>query len=180
MTGEELGALLTGFTDSVYRLETRQHYDVPAEADRIGAFNAGQPLVPRPASSNAIVREAVAAGKRVERVHVVELPLTQYLRYELAAYEAENIPAGEEVYLVDRAVHSDLEAMREDYLLCDAATDHAALVWVLYDGSGRHLGWRREHDPRQIAAAMEQRQLALQHAEPFAVWMERHNERVYQ
>lgn len=41
-------------------------------------------------------------GKEVSRVHVLRSPLTDYLRYELAAYPG-NITAGESIGIIDLA-----------------------------------------------------------------------------
>jgi hypothetical protein len=163
MRPEGLRELLGTFQSSTFRLETRQQYLVPAEAERIRAFQEGRPLPPRSSASFRLVREAVAAGKRVYRVHVVEHPLTPYLRYELAAYR-ESVAAGEEIYLADRDAHPDLAGLRDDFLLFDAETSRPTLVWVRYDQEGRHLGWERSDDPAEIERCIQQRDLALQHA----------------
>lgn len=74
-------------------METRQSYDVPAEADRVRAFREGRPIPSPPTGWLQPVRDAVAAGKRMGRVHVVDEPLSDYLRFVLAVYR-ENAAAG--------------------------------------------------------------------------------------
>jgi Family of unknown function (DUF6879) len=162
---EQLRALLAAAQSSIFRLETRQQYRIPAEAERIRAFEEGRPLPPRSTASFRLVQEAVTAGKRVYRVHVVEHPLTSYLRYELAAYQ-ESIAAkvGEEIYIADRAAHPGLAHLTDDFLLVDAETDRPALVFVRYDQDGRHLGWERSDDPVELRRCAHQRDLALRHA----------------
>ena len=86
-------------TDEAFRLETRQRYNID-EAPLIRAFQEGKPqpdneLVAR---HNASVNTLCAAGKRDYRVHVIELPLTPYLRYKLDAYR-DNVEAGEEIFI---------------------------------------------------------------------------------
>ncbi|MGH3521323.1 MAG: DUF6879 family protein [Mycobacterium sp.] len=56
----------------------------------------------------------VAAGRRRYRVLVVDRLLTEYLRYELAAF-ADNVAAGEEVFVVLREADRRLIALTEDF-----------------------------------------------------------------
>ncbi len=111
-----LTELFETFRESAFRLEALQHYVLEEDEPRRQAFRAGHPLPPRPGKieSMRLVRNAVAAGKRVHRVHVVELPLTEYLRYELAVYR-ENIAAGEDVRIADRAAHRGLRELDTDF-----------------------------------------------------------------
>ncbi|WP_207387453.1 DUF6879 family protein, partial [Protofrankia symbiont of Coriaria myrtifolia] len=41
-----------------------------------------------------LIRDAVASGKTFGRVHIVENPLSNYVRYELDASYPENLAAG--------------------------------------------------------------------------------------
>jgi hypothetical protein len=52
------------------------------------------------------------------RAHVVDHPLTPYLRFELAAY-AENEQGGEQVWIADRAAHPGLAGLVEDFVIVD-------------------------------------------------------------
>lgn len=148
-----------------FRLEAQWRYAVPAESAQLRAFEAGLPLPsdPRVNQSMQVIRSAVATGVRVHRVHVVDLPLTAYLRYELAAYQ-ENITAGEEIRIAVRSWHHDLAALTEDFVLFDPGTDHAALVWMRYDDQGRLIGRDYSDDRADLAVAVGQRDIALAHA----------------
>ena len=75
----------------------------------------------------------------IQRVHVVDLPLTAYLRYEMAAYR-ENIDAGEEVGIAVRSWHPDLAALTEDFVLFDHGGEDEAMVWMRYDHQGQLTG----------------------------------------
>ena len=96
---------------SARRLETLQHYDVTGDEERQRAFLAGQPLPP-PRQGKlddlALIADLRQAGRYVGRVHVVDRPLSPYVRYELAVY-AENVAAGEDVRIADRSLHPELE-----------------------------------------------------------------------
>jgi len=83
-------------SEEAFRLEAQQRYAVPAEDEQFRAFTEGRPMPsdPRVNRSMQIIRAATARGCRIRRVHVVDLPLTVYLRYELAAYR-ENTDVGE-------------------------------------------------------------------------------------
>lgn len=109
-----------------------------------------------------LVREAVASGARVHRVHVVDLPLSDYLRYELAVYP-ENIAAGEDVRIADRAAHPGLTELRTDFWLFD----DSVVVWLRHGGDGDLIGCDLSQDPADIRRCQEQRDLALIHSSSF-------------
>jgi hypothetical protein len=92
----EFDQLFRDVRASWFRLETLQRYDAGYERAGFAAFLRGEPVDPTPGPWHAMIREHVAAGRRLERVHVIEEPLSDYIRYELAAY-SRTIAAGEDV-----------------------------------------------------------------------------------
>src|ERR1700730_6260453 len=135
-----MATLLRDFQQSCFRLETLQHYEVVDE--RFETYRSGQPLPPmRPSKVEWLqrVRDTVASGRLMHRVHVVDLPLTPYLQYELAVYP-ENVDAGEEVRIALRSAAAGLAALRQDFWLLDAETGHPAVVWIRYDSECRVMG----------------------------------------
>src|SRR5579859_572287 len=101
---EEFGALFERFERSAFRIEARDHYDVANERDEFAAFLEGRPLPPRSPESDrwlSLVAAHNAAGRLIERVRIVSQPLTDYTRYEFAAYR-DNIAAGEKVRVLPR------------------------------------------------------------------------------
>jgi len=160
LTREELGALFEDATRSVVRLETLQAYDAPAEVERRRAFAAGREGWQRSAADESLrmIRETTARGVAWSRVHVLEEPLTDYLRFELAAYH-ENEAAGEAVWIADRATHPDLADLNEDFVLID---DRVGVLFR-HDQAGRRLGWERIAED-QLGHYRRQRDLALAHA----------------
>ena len=154
-------------TQEVFRLEAQQRYAVPAESAQFQAFTEGRPLPsdPRVDRSMQVVRTAVDSGIRIHRVHVVDLPLTAYLRYEMAAYQ-ENIDAGEEVNIAVRTWHHDLAALTKDFVLFDPGTEHPAMVWMRYDDQGRLAGRDYSHDSADLALASHHCDVALARAVP--------------
>jgi Family of unknown function (DUF6879) len=167
MRGADLLVLYRQATSEAFRLEAQQQYAVEAEAAQMRAFAEGRPLPsdPHVNKSMDIVRALVAAGVRVRRVHVVDLPLSAYLRYEMAAYQ-ENIAAGEQVGIAVRARHADLAALTEDFVLFDAGTSHQAVVWMRYDEHGRLIGNDYSDAEADLAHARRHRDIAIAHAIP--------------
>lgn len=156
-------ALYRGIERDAFRLEACQVYDVPFEADQVAAFRRGEPLPDTPAvvDSRQVITELTRAGRRLWRVHLVDLPLSDYLRYELAAYEA-NAAAGEEIYLANRVASPDLDELRDDFALFD----DAAVVWFRYDGGGRLLGYEYDDAPATVERCRAARDLAARWAVP--------------
>jgi hypothetical protein len=140
VTPDDLGALFETFTRTAFRLEGRDDYNVPDEADRLAAFLEGRELPARTPSTDAwlgLVANATAAGRRMVRVRVVGMPVTDYTRFELAVYP-ENIAAGEQVRLVERDSLPQLSdnSWDEDFWLFDGQT----VAVLRYDAEGRFLG----------------------------------------
>src|SRR5580700_5841369 len=83
--------LFLDFRYTCFRLESLQQYGVTYEQEEFGRFAAGESRGTFPGISSWIdgtVAKAVAAGKHLYRVHVVEEPLSDYVRFECAwSYE---------------------------------------------------------------------------------------------
>jgi hypothetical protein len=160
LTRDELRALFESATRSVFRLEAQQVYDAPGEAERRQAFVAGREGWQRSPEDESLrmVRETTARGVAWSRVHVLEEPLTDYLRFELAAYH-ENEAAGEVVWIANRATHPDLAGLNEDFVLID---DRVGVLFR-YDQGGRRTAWERIADD-QLGRYRSHRDLALAHA----------------
>lgn len=167
MSDVDLLGMYSRAGQEAFRLEAQQHYAIPAEDAQFRAFTEGRPLPsdPRVNRSMQIIRTAVASGCRIRRVHVVDLPLTAYLRYEMAAYQ-ENIAAGEEVSIAVRSWHPSLAELTEDFVLFDPVSDHPAMVWMRYDDQGQLTGRAYSDNPADLALASRHREVALAHAVP--------------
>ncbi|MGH8897307.1 MAG: DUF6879 family protein [Egibacteraceae bacterium] len=166
MTTDEFIRLFSTFERSAFRLETRQQYLVDEEADLVRAFLEGRPPPASTAMDQwlALIRANTDAGKRMERVHILERPLTGYARWELSTYP-DNAAAGEQIFIADRAGLKDLH---EDFWLFDDRD----LVTLRYDEDGRWLGvdLRPESDLDRYRAM---RDLALAEAVPLADYLAR-------
>lgn len=155
--------------EEAFRLEAQQLYAVPAEDEQFRAFAEGRPLPsdPRVDRSMQIIREAIARGCRIRRVHVMDLPLNLYLRYELTAYQ-ENIDAGEEIGIALRRWHRDLAELTEDFVLFDPDGPHPDVVWMRYDDQGQLAELVHSDKPADVALAVSYRKIALAHALPLS------------
>lgn len=163
------------FRSTAFRLETLQHYDAPAEYERIAAFREGGPLPERsPRTSPWLHRlaETTAEGKRWSRVRIVERPLSEYVRFELVTY-LESQRAGEDIHLTDRQAHPGLQDLRADFWLFDAETSQPVAALMEYDQQGRYLGAAVTSDPETVRACTASRDLALRHSVPLATYLAR-------
>jgi hypothetical protein len=160
MTSEEFFAR---FRKSAFRLEALPQY-LGTSDPAFRAFSEGRPLPlsERPTKQDWMhrVANACAQGKRIYRVHVLDQPLTPYLQYELASYP-ENVKAGEEVYIADRAGRPQLADLTEDFWLCDADSDRPFALLMDYDAEGRFLKGELSDAPAVIEKCRRQRDLAL-------------------
>lgn len=167
MTNEEFFGLADR---TIWRLETLPVYSTPTTDPAFAAYiRRGElpPLAERPAKRAwmTLVRQAVAKGKRVGRVHVLRLPLTAYLQYELATY-AENAAAGEDVRIAVVDDHPELATLDQDYWLLD---DGLALI-MDYDDAGRFRGERLTRDRATLARCRAHRDLAIACSVPLAAF----------
>jgi hypothetical protein len=149
---------------SAWRLETLQHYD----EERQHSFRVGEPLPPpRQAKLDdlRLISELRQAGVKVGRVHIVDRPLSAYVRYELAVY-AENVAAGEDVRIANRSAHPELAPLHRDFAIFDAETSQPEVILFRYDGAGRILGYEHTRDAATVQQCREQNALALSMSVP--------------
>ncbi len=158
----ELQRRLSMTERSVFRLETLPSYAAAGEANLLRDFHAGRPLPPRRPETDPwlrMVADSVQAGRCWSRVHVLDRPLSDYLRFELLGYQG-NLTAGEDVRIADRAtVPKALGALRQDFWLLD---DELAVI-IEYNEEGRRLAMEPTSD---VVSLIEQRNLAMMHSIP--------------
>lgn len=157
MTPEEFDRCFDAFKRSAFRLETLQRYTVTGETERVQAFLRGEPRPDRSVRTSPWLRRVAvttAAGKHWSRVHVLDLPLSDYLRYQLVGY-VESAAAGEEIRIAIRNDRSDLDALREDFWLFDDGASESFAIAMRFDPSGRPLDHERVTDPSRLKAYQE-------------------------
>lgn len=170
MSPEEFAAEFPDlFTRSAYRLELLDAYVAENERDPFERFLAGE------ARDDAwrepwqrLVRSARSAGKRMERVHVVTEPLSDYARFELTwAYPA-NVEAGEDVRILPRSIATTLNLPTRDYWLFDSARVAA----MDYDDQGNWLNVEWLSDAQAIVWHLRGRDVALKNSIPLLAYLE--------
>jgi hypothetical protein len=95
------------------------------------------------------VRGHIDAGHSMRRVHIVDLPLSEYMRFEIECCYCDTELAGEEIRLVDRSKLSPelLKITKEDFWFFDSAT----VMVNDYDETGRLYQARITSDPRAVS-----------------------------
>ncbi|MFE0688801.1 DUF6879 family protein [Streptomyces xiamenensis] len=161
LTGTDFGQLFKDFKRTAFRLETLSVYDVAEEQEEFAAFLAGEPMDDSWYDS-PWVRSMTDLGKELSRVHVLRSPLTDYLRYELAAYPG-NITAGENIGIIDLARQEVSGLPDHDFWLFD----DAEVYRMHYTDGGQFIG--AELLPADAVARYQgYREIARKHAVPFA------------
>lgn len=166
---DDFNQLFASFLHTAFRLETLQIYRVGGLDERFEAFLAGEPMAPRTPETSPWLRQVAdnaAAGRRTYRVHVVDRPLSDYVRYELDSYKA-NVACGEDVYIADRNAHPDLAPLHEDFWLLDDRD----LILMRYDEEGHWLGAERAAD-EDLDEYRRRRDVALDHALPLREFLD--------
>ncbi|MGH3935339.1 MAG: DUF6879 family protein [Pseudonocardiaceae bacterium] len=108
---------------NAFRIETRDHYDVPAEAPAIAEFEATGQILTYQGKQRwlDLLTSHTAAGRTIRRVHTVHASrLSAYLRWEFASQVATNVPAGEDIRIADLDRHPALAADTDVWIFDDA------------------------------------------------------------
>lgn len=156
---------------SAWRIEVLQDYAVPGDEERQRAFHAGEPLPPPGPGKRddlALIARLTASGRTIGRIHVIDRPLSDYVRYELAVY-AENAAAGEEIRVADRSLYPELGEITADFAIFDAETsDDAAVILFGYDEAGLVRGYQVASDAETLERCRDWLDLAYAYSVPLA------------
>jgi hypothetical protein len=164
-----LGRLFTGFRHTAYRLETALY---PAEESAaMGRFGAGEPLTPDPDLDGwtDLVAQAAAAGKVMQRVHLIRPQDTEdpYFLFELAVYEL-NAAAGEDIRIWVTGSPEDMDC-RWDYWLFDSCD-----LWIMNYGDGGQFQYAEQvTSPSLVVQHAYWRDVALHRATPLSDYLRR-------
>lgn len=133
MTMADVYLMLQRFSDSAFRIEIRDSYLEEEEADALVRFRGGGDAdSPAMAAWRTLIAGHVAAGHTMRRVHLVRLPLSEYLRWEFAA-QAGSVAAGEDIRVIDLDQHPEFDDLDEDVWLLD----NRVAVCMVYETDGR-------------------------------------------
>lgn len=170
LSDPEWQRLFQDLRSSWFRLETLQAYDVEYEAEEFQAFLRTGRADQEPQDWQRMIAAHTRAGRHLQRVHVVQEPLTDYLRYEFTAYE-HNARAGEEIRIIPVQNHQWPAGLPEqhDFWLFD---DRDA--WDMqYDPTGRFLGAKQSDRAEEIEQRRRWRDTALAQSMPLADYIRR-------
>jgi hypothetical protein len=148
LTREEFDRLFKTFEHTAFRLEVRDRYNAPYEAESFGKFLNGEPEYIDDSYRRWLdwIQAATAAGRRFSRVRVVSLPLADYSRYGLS-YARHNNAAGEDIRYLTRDRARAVGLPDHDYWLFDSRK----LAWMHFDDADDHfLGAEIIEDPAVI------------------------------
>ena len=162
VTDPKFRQLFTNVRRSWFRLETLQHYDAISERDSFAAFRRGEPIDTTPGPWQEMIRLHVAEGRQLTRVHVIEEPLSDYLRFELEVY-APSVDAGEDVRLIPTPSGTWPKGVpRHDYWLFDDQR-----LWLMdYDANDAFQAARLNDEPAVIEQHRQWRDTALAQSIP--------------
>jgi hypothetical protein len=174
VTPEDFDALFNGFSRTVFRLEALQTYTVGgAEAERLASFRAGRPRPQRNVATDPWLwrlAQSTIAGKRWSRAHIVDEPLSEYIRYELNGY-LESQVVGEDIRIAVRGSQAALPDLQEDFLLFDGGTAMASGVSMRYDQEGHVLGFDLVTDRTELERYEKIRSLVMAAAVPLNTYL---------
>lgn len=173
MNPDDLRSAFDAIRREAFRLEQLQSYGgVPGPEWE--AWKAGKPFpILTPENNPWLNRVAshIAAGRRVYQVSIMEWPLTDYRRYELAGWPM-CAAVGAEYYLVDRDAHSDLAGLTEDFWMYD----EQRVAVMRYDEEERFV--EAVEPTESIETYIARRDLAMKYAEPLEQWISEHRDRL--
>jgi hypothetical protein len=176
LADDEFDRLFERFEHTAFRLETLQRYSMPYEDGLLRRFLAGElepiGLNEKYAWWRGLIADAVTVGKRVERIHVVAEPLSDYMRFQLAWLYPGNAVAGEDIRIIPISSGrwpADLPGYGHDYWLLDSQT----LALLHYDHEGRFVAVDLTDNESQIAQANAWRDAALHQAISYKEYMNR-------
>ncbi len=144
--------LFDSFEHSAFRLENLDTYSALDEADDFQRFLRGEPL---PVSTNEEwcdwIRNQTLSGKVIQRVHVISLPLSPYLQFEIDWRYVYNSTAGENIYLLERSkVPRNIQPLTDYWLF-----DDKVVVNLQYDSNGYFLRGEADDVPQSVSLHRE-------------------------
>ncbi|MBN2095430.1 MAG: hypothetical protein JW727_05260 [Candidatus Aenigmarchaeota archaeon] len=125
---------------SIFRLEKLPAYSIPEEKPSIESWRAGKPQEDSEDEKwLGLLDAAKQKGVKVQRVRLFSLPLSEYLRYEIAIWQLSS-KRREEIHFLSQEEYQKISRIAGispgDFWLFDDT-----LLWVIeYNGEGGFLG----------------------------------------
>ncbi|GHF57821.1 DUF6879 family protein [Streptomyces griseosporeus] len=153
--------LFREFRHTAWRLETRRGYASDRRSPKWQRWQAGEDIAAEPSAWLENVAAQTAAGKRFERVRLVDEPATEGQRFLLASAPG-NVAAGEDIRNLTRAQAEQLRLPDYDFWLFDSKI----VARFAFDEDDTTLGVYVTEDPAEVLAACQAREAAWHHAVP--------------
>lgn len=120
--------------EEIFRLQLLNIYTVKAEEEEFKNFKEGVSMQMDQELAKWLdtLKIKKAAGVRNINVQVVDLPLTDYLKFEISCYPMQE-DVGREIFIIDRKSASALVLEFQDYWMFDRKN----IVLMNYDVEGR-------------------------------------------
>lgn len=156
----EASHLFQEFKHTAWRLETRQGYASDRNSEKWLRWLADQDVAAEPFDEWRLrVQAATEAGRRFERVRLVDDPPTEGQRYLLATAPS-NVAAGEDIRNLRRTDAVRLGLPDWDFWLFDSRI----LMRFVFDEDDTTVGVVISEDPAEVLAACQARDKAWHHA----------------
>jgi hypothetical protein len=163
-------ALFTDFACDAFRLETLQEYAVSYEEGPFRDYLDGKPRYTHKDQAQwaANVAAKKAQGCSMSRVHIIQHPLTEYVRFELTWPYLDSVRAGEDVRLIAVPRQEWPAALpQEDFWLFDS---RLALL-MRYGAAGEFLGAELTEAHETVARCVDWRDEAMRLSVPYTEFM---------
>ena len=161
MTPEEFDRCFDRFGSSARKLETRRRTVAPGEADRIRAFEQGQPRPVRSVRTEPwLARIAVTTTlerKSWQRVRILDDPLTPYQAYGMPGL-VESQAAGEDIHI---ALRSRVPDLASDFWWFDEGQPGEFALLLHYGADDRFIEAEFSDAPAVLAQCAAQWRHAL-------------------
>ncbi|HEY1967244.1 MAG TPA: hypothetical protein VGH89_04815 [Pseudonocardia sp.] len=157
------------------RVQTLDRYNVPSDHGNYERYLRGEPkfISPEVADWYRELSADAEVGKIWRNVHVVRLPLTDYLCYQFEYGYVRNTAAGQVIRVVDTDAHPEAELLFDvgDFYVFEGAD----ILHMRYDEEGHFLGGAGSgaSSTKGYVALAE---LAWRMGTPFADWWAAHPE----
>lgn len=157
------------------RVQTLDRYGVPSDDTDFLRYRDGEqePTSPFREPWFDQLRNDAAAGRVWRNVHVVNLPLSDYLCYQFEWCYAYNVEAGQLVRILDTVSRPEAAAWFRagDFYVIDGRE----IVRLLYDADGRYQGAVTTGEP-SLAGYAALAEAAWAMSVPFVEWWAAHSE----
>ncbi|MEO3803284.1 DUF6879 family protein [Nonomuraea sp. B1E8] len=164
----EFTELILSFRHTAFRLELRDRYNEPSEADTVRRFaETGSVDASFLETWTDTIRERTDQGQRMQRLRVVSEPHSTYTRFGLVL-AAHNVQAGEDILYLPRHKAAGLDLPGHDFWLIDSTT----LLILRFGDDDVLLGADHVTDPAVVVKHCYYRDVAQHYAVPWQEYTE--------